>query len=49
MYAQVLQCREELADLVVLEHGKNRVEAYGSIDKGVETIEWACSLPQEPS
>eukprot|EP01116_Phalansterium_solitarium_P008521 TRINITY_DN22436_c0_g1_i1.p1 TRINITY_DN22436_c0_g1~~TRINITY_DN22436_c0_g1_i1.p1 ORF type:complete len:501 (-),score=150.22 TRINITY_DN22436_c0_g1_i1:188-1690(-) len=42
----VLAHREELADLVVLEHGKNRVEAYGSIDKGVETVEWACSLPQ---
>jgi methylmalonic acid semialdehyde dehydrogenase len=35
-----------LADLIVLEHGKNRVEAYGSIDKGNETVEWACSLPQ---
>jgi malonate-semialdehyde dehydrogenase (acetylating)/methylmalonate-semialdehyde dehydrogenase len=41
----VLEHREELADLVVLEHGKNRVEAYGSIDKGNETVEWACSLP----
>jgi len=41
-----LKYREELADLVVLEHGKNKAEAFGSIDKGLETIEWACSLPQ---
>jgi methylmalonic acid semialdehyde dehydrogenase len=41
-----LKYRDELADLVVLEHGKNRAEAFGSIDKGLETVEWACSLPQ---
>jgi len=28
------------------EHGKNKIEAYGSIEKGNETVEWACSLPQ---
>eukprot|EP00343_Euplotes_focardii_P011234 CAMPEP_0205830906 /NCGR_PEP_ID=MMETSP0206-20130828/42481_1 /ASSEMBLY_ACC=CAM_ASM_000279 /TAXON_ID=36767 /ORGANISM="Euplotes focardii, Strain TN1" /LENGTH=503 /DNA_ID=CAMNT_0053135007 /DNA_START=20 /DNA_END=1528 /DNA_ORIENTATION=+ len=37
--------KEELADLVVEEHGKNRGEAYGSIAKGNETVAWAASLP----
>jgi malonate-semialdehyde dehydrogenase (acetylating) / methylmalonate-semialdehyde dehydrogenase len=37
---------EELIDLIVLEHGKNRVEAKGSINKGNETVEYAISMPQ---
>lgn len=37
---------DELTDLVILEHGKSRGEAIGSIKKGLETVEWGCSLPQ---
>ncbi len=35
-----------LAKLVVAEHGKNYAEAVASISKGLETVEWACSMPQ---
>ncbi|RHZ00680.1 hypothetical protein DYB37_010932 [Aphanomyces astaci] len=37
---------DELADLVVLENGKNKSEAAASVLKGNETVEYACSLPQ---
>ncbi|RIA98716.1 Aldehyde/histidinol dehydrogenase [Glomus cerebriforme] len=37
---------DELADLIVLEHGKNKAEAIASIAKGAETVEYATSLPQ---
>ncbi|CAH1763673.1 11659_t:CDS:2, partial [Entrophospora sp. SA101] len=37
---------DELADLIVLEHGKNKAEAIASITKGAETVEYAISLPQ---
>ncbi|KAF0718317.1 Aste57867_1768 [Aphanomyces stellatus] len=37
---------DELADLVVLENGKNKSEAMASVLKGNETVEYACSLPQ---
>ncbi|KAH9087593.1 hypothetical protein LEN26_019944 [Aphanomyces euteiches] len=37
---------DELADLVVLENGKNKSEALASVLKGNETVEYACSLPQ---
>jgi acyl-CoA reductase-like NAD-dependent aldehyde dehydrogenase len=36
----------ELADLIVLENGKNRTEALADVAKGNETVEYACSLPQ---
>jgi len=37
---------EELAQIVMSEHGKTHGEALGSIQKGNETCEWACSIPQ---
>ena len=37
---------DELADLVVREHGKNKAEATGEVQKGLETLEYAISLPQ---
>merc|ERR1719203_2149761 len=37
---------DELARLIVLENGKNIVEALADVAKGNETVEWACSLPQ---
>jgi len=36
---------DELAELIMLEHGKNRVEALGSIRKGNETVQYACGMP----
>lgn len=36
----------ELADLIVLENGKNFTEALADVAKGNETVEWASSLPQ---
>lgn len=37
---------EELVDIVVKEHGKTRPEAMASLMKGIETLEYACSMPQ---
>merc|ERR1740123_832826 len=36
---------DELAELIMLEHGKNRAEALGSIRKGNETVQYACGMP----
>ena len=38
--------QDRLAELVVMENGKTREEALGSIIRGVECIEYATSLPQ---
>ena len=38
--------KEELAEIVTRENGKNIAEARASVAKGNETVEWACSLPQ---
>ena len=46
LHALIAQHADELADLVVLENGKNKGEALASVAKGNETVEWACSLPQ---
>jgi methylmalonic acid semialdehyde dehydrogenase len=37
---------DELTDIVVKEHGKTRPEALASLMKGIETLEYACSMPQ---
>jgi malonate-semialdehyde dehydrogenase (acetylating)/methylmalonate-semialdehyde dehydrogenase len=37
---------QELAELIVLENGKNITEALADVAKGNETVEYACSLPQ---
>jgi len=37
---------EKLVDMVVQEHGKAKPEAKAEVMKGIETIEWATSLPQ---
>jgi methylmalonic acid semialdehyde dehydrogenase len=37
---------QELAELIVIENGKNIAEALADVAKGNETVEWACSLPQ---
>lgn len=38
--------KDELAEIIINEHGKNRAEALASIAKGMETVEYACSIPQ---
>lgn len=45
-YQLVRDNSSELAELVVLEHGKTYIEALGSIAKGLETVEYSCSMPQ---
>ena len=36
---------EELVRLIMAENGKNKTEAEGDLAKGLETVEWACSIP----
>ncbi len=36
---------DELADIVVSEHGKTKPEAIGSVRRGIDCIEFACSAP----
>jgi malonate-semialdehyde dehydrogenase (acetylating)/methylmalonate-semialdehyde dehydrogenase len=45
-HALMMQHQDELADLTVLENGKNNMEALTSVLKSNETAEYACSLPQ---
>jgi methylmalonic acid semialdehyde dehydrogenase len=40
------QNMQKIVGLVVQEHGKCKTEAQASVMKGIETIEWATSLPQ---
>ncbi|KAI9331074.1 aldehyde dehydrogenase domain-containing protein [Obelidium mucronatum] len=42
----IVKHRDELASLIVLEHGKTKTEALAEVDKGNETVEYAISLPQ---
>jgi malonate-semialdehyde dehydrogenase (acetylating)/methylmalonate-semialdehyde dehydrogenase len=37
---------QHLAELIVLENGKNMTEALADVAKGNETVEYSCSLPQ---
>jgi malonate-semialdehyde dehydrogenase (acetylating)/methylmalonate-semialdehyde dehydrogenase len=45
-HALVQEHAVELAELIVLENGKNLTEALADVAKGNETVEYACSLPQ---
>ncbi|GAB9473983.1 Methylmalonate-semialdehyde dehydrogenase [Globisporangium polare] len=45
-HALMSEHADELADIVVKENGKNKMEALASVLKGNETVEYACSLPQ---
>jgi malonate-semialdehyde dehydrogenase (acetylating) / methylmalonate-semialdehyde dehydrogenase len=38
--------REELASLIVSEHGKVHSDALGEIARGLEVVEYACGIPQ---
>ncbi|MDG2054628.1 MAG: CoA-acylating methylmalonate-semialdehyde dehydrogenase [Phycisphaerales bacterium] len=45
-YKMVLEAHiDELADIVVEEHGKTRGEAIGSVRRGIDCIEHACGAP----
>jgi malonate-semialdehyde dehydrogenase (acetylating) / methylmalonate-semialdehyde dehydrogenase len=46
LHSLISQHAVELANLIVLENGKNLTEALADVAKGNETIEYACSLPQ---
>ncbi|KAJ1991205.1 aldehyde dehydrogenase (NADP(+)) ald6 [Coemansia spiralis] len=46
LYNTLTENSEELVDLIVREHGKNKAEARGDVSKGLETLEYAISLPQ---
>jgi len=45
-HALIREHAQELAELIVLENGKNLTEALADVAKGNETVEYACSLPQ---
>ena len=45
-HALVRENSDRLADIIVLENGKNKAEALADVAKGNETVEYACSLPQ---
>ena len=45
-YLQLLQARqEELARIVSAEHGKTLADARGSVQRGIEVVEFACGIP----
>eukprot|EP00970_Alexandrium_tamarense_P019288 scaffold13861_cov290-Alexandrium_tamarense.AAC.1 len=46
LHSLIQQNAEQLAELIVLENGKNMTEALADVAKGNETVEYACSLPQ---
>lgn len=41
----ILQHRNELAELIANEHGKTLADALGSIQRGLEVVEFACGIP----
>jgi malonate-semialdehyde dehydrogenase (acetylating) / methylmalonate-semialdehyde dehydrogenase len=44
-HSLIQQHAQELADIIVMENGKNITEALADVAKGNETVEWACNLP----
>jgi len=45
-YKQVLESHfEELAQMIVKEHGKTMAEARGDVRRGIDCVEFACSAP----
>ena len=41
----LLKNRDELAEINHIENGKTLDEAYGGVDKAIEIVEYACSIP----
>ncbi|MEX1178607.1 MAG: CoA-acylating methylmalonate-semialdehyde dehydrogenase [Nitriliruptor sp.] len=42
----VAGARDELASLIVAEHGKVHADAVGEVQRGLEVVEFACGIPQ---
>ena len=40
------EAKNELADVIAAEHGKTRPDARGEVQRGLETVEFACGIPQ---
>jgi malonate-semialdehyde dehydrogenase (acetylating)/methylmalonate-semialdehyde dehydrogenase len=38
--------RDELAEVISSEHGKTKPDARGEVQRGLETVEFACGIPQ---
>jgi malonate-semialdehyde dehydrogenase (acetylating)/methylmalonate-semialdehyde dehydrogenase len=38
--------RNELAEIISSEHGKTKPDALGEVQRGLETVEFACGIPQ---
>jgi malonate-semialdehyde dehydrogenase (acetylating)/methylmalonate-semialdehyde dehydrogenase len=38
--------RDEFADIIASEHGKTKPDARGEVQRGLETVEFACGIPQ---
>jgi malonate-semialdehyde dehydrogenase (acetylating) / methylmalonate-semialdehyde dehydrogenase len=38
--------QDELAALIVAEHGKVHADAFGEVQRGLEVVEFACGIPQ---
>ncbi|KAI9138374.1 Aldehyde/histidinol dehydrogenase [Paraphysoderma sedebokerense] len=45
-HALVNKYADELAEIIVKEHGKNKAEALAEVAKGNETVEYACAIPE---
>ncbi|CAH0478863.1 unnamed protein product [Peronospora belbahrii] len=46
LHKLMLEFQDQLATIVVQENGKNQTEALASVRKAIESVEYACSLPQ---
>ena len=40
------EARDELAEIIAGEHGKTKPDARGEVQRGLETVEFACGIPQ---
>lgn len=40
------EARDELANLIAAEHGKTKPDARGEVQRGLETVEFACGISQ---
>lgn len=40
------EARNELAEIIASEHGKTKSDARGEVQRGLETVEFACGIPQ---
>jgi len=46
-YLQLMQAKQkDIARLITAEHGKTLPDALGSVQRGIEVVEFACGIPQ---